>query len=106
MSARRVVTTRRADEDIAAAIEHYLGQGAPTAALAFVDALEDAKVLMGEHPQLESTRLAAEVDIPELRTMALRRFPYLTLYTDDGDAVRVHRVLHTARDIPSGLFDG
>lgn len=105
MSARQVVTTRRADEDITAAVEYYLGQGAATAALAFVDALEDAKVLIGEHPQLGSMRLGAEVDIPEIRTLALRRFPYLAFYTDDVDAVRVHRVLHTTRDIPSELLD-
>lgn len=106
MSARRVVTTRRADEDIAAAIEYYIGQGVPTAALALVDALEDAKILMGEHPHLGSTRFAGELDIPELRTMALRRFPHLAFYTDDADSVRVHRLLHTGRDIPSGLLDG
>lgn len=105
MSPRRVVTTRRADEDIEAALGHYLSQAATNAALAFVDALEDAKVLIGEHPQLGSTRLASEMDIPEMRTLALRRFPYLAFYTDDADAVRIHRVLHTARDIPSGFLD-
>ncbi|MFC7402090.1 type II toxin-antitoxin system RelE/ParE family toxin [Citricoccus sp. GCM10030269] len=99
------MTTRRADEDIATAIEHYLGQGVTTAALAFVDSLEDTKVLIGEHPQLGSTRLASAVDLPELRAMALRRFPYLVFYTDDSDVVRVHRVLHTARDIPSEFLD-
>jgi toxin ParE1/3/4 len=99
------MTTRRADEDIEAALSHYLGQGATDAALALVDALEDAKVLIGEHPQLGSTRLGSEMDIPEMRTIALRRFPYLAFYTDDADAVRIHRVLHTARDIPSGFLD-
>lgn len=94
------MTTRRADEDIEAAVGHYLGEGATDAAVAFVDALEDAKVLIGDYPQLGSTRLAAETGIPEMRTLALRRFPYLAFYTDDADAVRVHRVLHTARDIP------
>ena len=101
-----MVTTKRADQDIEAALDHYLGEGANDAALALVDALEDTKVLIGEHPQLGSTRLAAETDIPEMRTLALRRFPYLAFYTDDADAVRIHRVLHTARDIPSGLLEG
>jgi toxin ParE1/3/4 len=104
VSGRRVVTTRRADEDIAAAVEHYIGQGASAAALAFVDALEDAKVLIGEHPHLGSTRLGSEVGIPEMRSVPLRRFPYLAFFTSDADAVRVHRVLHTARDIPSELL--
>ena len=103
MSARRVVTTRRADEDVAAAVDHLVDQGATKAALNFVDALEDATVLIGEHPRLGSTRLGSEVGIPELRTTAVRMFPYLVFYTNDDDAVRVHRVLHTARDIPSTL---
>ena len=105
MSSRRVVTTRRADEDIEAAVDHYLDEGAAEAALAVVDAREDAKVLISGYPQLGSTRLASETGIPEMRTIALRRFPYLAFYTDDADAVRVHRVLHTSRDIPSRFLD-
>ena len=104
MSARRVVTTRRADEDVAAAVDHFVGHGATKAALKFVDAREDAKVLIGEHPQLGSNRLGFEVGIPELRTTAVRRFPYLVFFTNGDDAVRVHRVLHTARDISSILL--
>lgn len=88
------------------AIDHYLGEGAADAALALVDALGDVKTLMGEHPQLGSTRLAAKADIPEMRTLGLRRFPYVAFCTEDDDAVRVHRVLHTARDIPAELLDG
>lgn len=105
MSARRVVTTRRADEDIAAAVEHYADQDAIEAALNFVDALKDVVALIGEHPQLGSTRLGSEAGIPELRTTVMRKFPYLVFFTDDDDAVRVHRVLHTARDVPSVLLD-
>lgn len=105
MSARRVVTTRRADEDVIAAIAHYVDQGAAEAALHFVDALEDAKVLIGEFPQLGSARLGSDAGIPEMRTAAVRRFPYLVFFTNDDDAVRVHRVLHASRGVPSTLRD-
>lgn len=101
MTPLRVVTTRQADTDIESAIDHYLGQGAPQAALGFADTLEDAKVLLSEHPHLGSPRFAVETNIPEIRALALRRFPYIAFYTENTDTIRIHRVLHTAQDIPS-----
>jgi toxin ParE1/3/4 len=100
---RRVVTTRRADEDVDGALAHYLGEGAADAAFGFVDALEDAKGLLRDHPSIGSPRFAIETGIPELRGLSLQRFPYVVFYTDDPDAVRIHRVLHMSRDIPAEL---
>ncbi|MDQ0613935.1 toxin ParE1/3/4 [Microbacterium sp. W4I4] len=101
MTARRAVTTRRADEDIEHAVSYYLEQGAMDAALSFVDALESAKALMCRHPSVGSSGFAAELGIPELRALALQTYPYIVFYTDDADVVRVHRVLHSSRDIPA-----
>ena len=100
---RPVVTTRRADEDIAAAVEHYAGEGAIDAALDLIDAFADATRILVEHPSIGSPALAVATGIAELRSFALARFPYALVYTDDADAVRVHRVLHTSRDIPAEL---
>ncbi|NYF30328.1 plasmid stabilization system protein ParE [Microbacterium sp. JAI119] len=44
-------------------------------------------------------------EIPEIRAFPLRSHPYLIIYTHDPDAVRVHRVLHTRRDIAAVLRD-
>lgn len=101
----RVVTTRQADADIEAAIDHYLSQGAAEAAWGFVEILEDTKMLLSEHPHLGSTRFAVETTIPEIRALALQRFPYIAFYTEHIDTIRIHRVLHTARDIPSLFSD-
>lgn len=95
-----VVTTRRADEDIARAAAYYLEVGDPAVAHAFVDALEAATALIAKHPSIGSPRFAVETGIDELRALALQRFPYLVFYTEDSDAIRVHRVLHTSRDLP------
>jgi toxin ParE1/3/4 len=100
---RRVVTSRRADEDITSAIDYYAGEARPDAAVAFVDELEAAFGLVGEHPSIGSTRFAVETGIAELRSIALRRFPYLVFYVESGDVVRVVRVLHTHRDLPTEL---
>lgn len=106
MSVRRVVTTASADDDIVGAIDYYVISGANEAASGFIDALEDAKDLIAEFPSIGSSRFALETEIPELRDVAVKRFPFVIFYTDDADAVRIHRVLHTSRDIPTGLFGG
>lgn len=105
MTSRRVLTSQQADVDINTAIGHYLLQGAAEAAMNLIDELEEAKVLLSDHPYLGSTRFAVETNIPELRSLSLLRFPYIVLYTAQGDTIRIHRVLHTARDLPSRFSD-
>lgn len=106
MSVRRVLTTASADDDIVGAIDYYVISGAEEAASGFIDALEDAKDLIAEFPSIGSSRFALETEIPELRDVGMKRFPFVIFYTDDADAVRIHRVLHTSRDIPAGLAGG
>lgn len=101
MTSHRVVTSRRADDDIAEAVSYYATEGAPDAAFGFIDALEAARNVLAEQPWIGSTRLAVEIGVDEVRSLALRRFPCVVVYTVDDDAVRVHRVLHTHRGIPS-----
>jgi len=101
VTTHRVVTSRRADDDIDEAVSYYVAEGAPDAAVGFIDALEAARNVLAEHPWIGSTRLAMEIGVDEVRSLALRRFPYVVVYTVDNDAVRVHRVLHTHRDILS-----
>ena len=106
MSVRRVVTTASADDDIVGAIDYYVISGPDEAASGFIDALEDAKDLIAEFPSIGSSRFALETEIPERRDVAVKRFPFVIFYTDDADVVRIHRVLHTSRDIPTGLAGG
>ena len=101
MTPHRVVTTKRADEDIVRAAAYYLEAETTESAEGFVDALEAAIGLIAQHPSIGSPRFAVELGITDLRTVAAHRFPYLVFYTEDADAVRVHRVLHTSRDIPA-----
>ncbi|WP_350350502.1 type II toxin-antitoxin system RelE/ParE family toxin [Microbacterium sp. A8/3-1] len=100
---RRVVTTRRADEDIDLAVEYYLLAGEHAVAEAIVDALAAALKLLVGHPSIGSARWEALIGIPDLRTLPLRHHPYVLIYTDDPDAARIHRFLHTSRDIPAEL---
>jgi toxin ParE1/3/4 len=74
-------------------------------ALGFVAALEGARTHLSAHPGIGSARFAVVTGIGELRDFPLDRYPYVFLYTDDLDAVRIHRVLHTSRDIPAALAE-
>lgn len=105
MNTSRVVTTKQANADIDAAIDHYSSQGAAEAAMGFVNALEKAIELISEHPHIGSTRFAVETNIPEIRGFDLHRFPFIVFYSEHADAVRIQRALHTARDIPSRFVE-
>ena len=103
MSGKPVVLRERARRDIDEAVEHYLGEAGPAVALAFIDALEDARRRIGEQPAAGSPRYAHELDIPGLRSRAVRRFPYLVFYVERPADIDVWRVLNGARDIPAWM---
>ncbi|HMV40254.1 MAG TPA: type II toxin-antitoxin system RelE/ParE family toxin [Plasticicumulans sp.] len=103
MTSKPVIPRAVASRDVDAAIEHYLAEGSPAAASGFIDALEQAFQHIARHPATGSPRYAHELNLPELRCWALRRYPYLVFYVDCPDRIDVWRVLHGKRDIPSWL---
>ncbi len=105
MSGKPVVLRKRAQHDIDEAVGYYLAEAGPTVALAFVDALEDARRSIGELPAISSPRYALELDIPGLRVRSAGRFPYLIFYVERETEIEVWRVLHGARDIPSRMME-
>ena len=105
MTLARVITTRRADDDVDGAITRYLGEAGPTVAMAFIDDLQSAMSRLAAFPSLGTARFELVTGITDLRAFPLRNHPCLVIYTDDADAVRVHRVLHTRRDIAAALTD-
>ncbi|WP_282848230.1 type II toxin-antitoxin system RelE/ParE family toxin [Microbacterium oxydans] len=105
MTPGHLVTSRRADEDIDGAVTRYLGDAGPKVALEFIDDLQHAMGRITAYPSLESARFELVTEIPDIRAFPLRSHPYLLIYTDDPDAVRLHRVLHTRRDIAAVLRD-
>ncbi|MCB9797446.1 MAG: type II toxin-antitoxin system RelE/ParE family toxin [Alphaproteobacteria bacterium] len=94
-----VVPLERAVDDIKAATDRYLVEADVDVALRFVDAVEDALELIGEHPGSGSTRWAFRLDLPGLRSWALKGFPYLVFYLEREAQVDVWRVMHERRDM-------
>lgn len=105
MSGKPVVPRAAARQDIDEAIEGYLTEDAATAALGFIDALEQAYAHIAEHPASGSTRYAHELDLPGLRSWPLRRYPHLIFYMEQADYIDVWRVLHGHRDLPAWIRD-
>ena len=82
MNPKPVVPRTLAVQDVEDAIGYYLKRPGRRvqAALAFVDALEDAYAILGRHPGIGSARYATELQVPGLRSWSLPRFPYVIFY--------------------------
>lgn len=72
-------------------------------ALSFIDALERGGNLLTRSPHAGSLQFAYELDIPELRAWALKRFPYVIFCTPHENHIDIWRVLHTRRDRPGAI---
>jgi toxin ParE1/3/4 len=98
-----VILRALAGRDIDEAIQYYLTEAGEKAARGFIDALERASDHIARHPAAGSPRHAHELDLPDLRSWKLGRFPYLIFYVVRDDHVDVWRVLHAERDIPAWM---
>ena len=103
MKIKPVVPREQANQDVDDAVAYYLGEGAASVALDFVDALEQAYSHIGRHPGTGSPRYGHELDLPGLRSWTLSRYPYLVFYVERSDHIDVWRVLHGQRDIPAWM---
>ena len=103
MRSKPVQARARALEDVDEALEFYLAEADPRAALRFIDAVNQAYRHIGRLPKSGSPRYALELGVPGLRTWRLRRYPFVVVYFEVERAVEVWRVLHAERDIPADL---
>lgn len=103
MAARLVLPRAQAVRDVEDVLTHYLGEGADSAALGFIDALAAAYAHIGSQPAAGSPRYAHDLHLPGLRCWPLHRYPHLVFYVERPDHIDVWRVLHGQRDIPAWL---
>jgi toxin ParE1/3/4 len=94
-----------ARRDVETAVDYYIREAGPDAALGFIDALQMTYSAISSHPAAGSPRYANELSIPGLRSRALKRYPYLAFYVERDNHVDVWRVLHAERDIPAMMRD-
>lgn len=89
-----------AERDVHDAVDYYRNEAGPEIALGFIESLETAIAHLCDYPLSGSLRFAFELEIPELRSWSVPRFPYLLFYVPDHDRIDIWRVLHARRDIP------
>ncbi|WP_085028632.1 type II toxin-antitoxin system RelE/ParE family toxin [Ensifer aridi] len=103
MNNKTIIPRQLARSDVEAAIDYYAREAGTEVALGFIDALQAAYALIASHPEAGSLRYAYELGLPDLRSVSLKRYPYLIFYRDHPDHVDVWRVLHAKRDIPQWM---
>ncbi|TNE45935.1 MAG: type II toxin-antitoxin system RelE/ParE family toxin [Sphingomonadales bacterium] len=106
MTAKPVIPRAKARADVDLAVEYYANEADVDVAFGFIDALEHAYTFIGEMPGAGSPRWSHELNLPGLRTIRLKGFPWLVFYLEFETHVDVWRVLHAKRDMPTGLADG
>ncbi|MBW9051360.1 type II toxin-antitoxin system RelE/ParE family toxin [Rhizobium mesosinicum] len=105
MTNKSVVPRELARSDVEAAVDYYVLEAGTEAALDFIDALEAAYNLIARHPESGSLRYGYELGLPDLRSVSLKRYPYIVFYRDQEHHVDVWRVLHGKRDIPQSMHE-
>lgn len=105
MKIKPVIPRELANLDVDKAIAYYLSEGSESAALGFVDSLQQAYLHIGRHPATGSPRYGHELDLPGLRDWPLKHYPHLVFYIEREDHIDVWRVLHGQRDIPAWMHE-
>jgi toxin ParE1/3/4 len=100
---KSVVLRSLARRDIDDAISRYLTEAGTDIAFSFIDSLEQAFDHLSGNPGTGSMRYGYELDLPNLRSWPLRKFPFLVFYVERADHIDVWRLLHAARDIPAWI---
>ena len=103
MTNKSVVPRQLARSDVEAAVDCYILEA--EVALGFIDTLEAAHDLIARHPESGSLRYGYELGLPDLRSISLKRYPYIVFYRDQKDHVDVWRVLHGKRDSPPSMHE-
>ena len=99
----RIFTQRQAKQDTDE-IWHYIAQDNPTAADAFLDAIEETSKNLSVFPATGGLRYFYHTGLHGLRILPLPKFEkYLLFYRfhEDEQVVEIVRIVHGARDIPS-----
>jgi len=100
---RRVVRSALARRDIAQEAV-YLGRDDPDQVDRFLKGIDESCERLTHGADAGSPFEYAPASMPDMRYVLVKHFPkHLVFYRVVGDMVRVHRLLHSARDLPSLL---
>ena len=87
MKPKAVIPRKPADQDVDEAIDFYLSENTPEAALGFIDALEQTYRQFGRQPDAGSSRYVGELNLPGLRFWRLKNYPHVIFYAERSDHI-------------------
>ena len=92
-----------ATRDVRSAAIYYRREAGETIAIRFIEALQRRYRAIAARPGIGSVRFASALDLEGLRTVPVKRFPYLIFYVELENQIEIWRVLHTSRDVPAAF---
>lgn len=105
MQSRPLTIRALADADIQQAVARYAQEAGPEVAQRFVDALQRGFIAIARAPEAGSPRWAHDLNLPGLRSIKVKGFPWLVFYMPLEDRVDVWRVIDALCDIPAWMAE-
>lgn len=100
---RLLLLTPKASQDLDDLFD-YIAQNNPNAALRFFDATRQTIARLAQNPGLGSPYLTNNPRLANLRKRGVKGFEkYLIFYLSQDELLKVVRILHAARDLPTIL---
>jgi toxin ParE1/3/4 len=100
---KRTVLRQIAEQDVETAFVYYLQVAGTKTATDFIEAIDTAIHYIADSPGAGSTRYGEWLEVPELRSWLVQRFPYIIIYVDCAQHIDIVRILHQQTDIPARL---
>lgn len=98
MIGKPVYLSQVAQQDLQEIISNYEQQFSIQAVNGCLDSLSKAYQQISHFPKSGSTRTGDEVQLSDLRSWPLTKYPYLLFYKEDAAAIDCWRLLHEKRD--------
>ncbi len=102
----RIFISSRAEQDLTMQYRWYLENADPEVAERYLSAVNDTIGRIAEWPGLGRRRRFRAAELANIRSIQVRRpFDCHLVFFEEGDSLRIVRVIHGARDLPERLLD-
>lgn len=95
----KVVISKQADHEIQEIVRYYAGHNAKR----FITELKESLRIISRFPFIGSTFVGEAVAIPQIRSVAMKCFPYMLIYNIEGKTLTLELAVHGKRDLESLL---
>ena len=105
MSTKKLIHLELAKKDVDKIVEDTVRDFVLDFSLKIINELEKSFIRIKKYPQLGSLRIGHKIGFEGLRSLALKKAPFIIFYLDNDESIRVFRILHQKQHIPFWLND-